>query len=38
MQRRFHNVYMVCMNDEVLHVGYHKMAHYVHALCCHKKS
>ncbi|WPO44277.1 class I SAM-dependent methyltransferase [Tardiphaga sp. 42S5] len=38
MQRHFHNVYMFCMNDEVLHVGYHKMAHYVFALCCNKKS
>jgi cyclopropane fatty-acyl-phospholipid synthase-like methyltransferase len=38
MQRFFDNVYMFCMNDEVLHVGYHKMAHYVFALCCSKKS
>jgi hypothetical protein len=38
MQRHFHNVYMFCMNDEVLHVGYHKMAHYVLAVCCNKKS
>jgi 2-polyprenyl-3-methyl-5-hydroxy-6-metoxy-1,4-benzoquinol methylase len=37
MQRHFKNVYMFCMNDEVLHVGYHKMAHYVLALCCNKK-
>jgi 2-polyprenyl-3-methyl-5-hydroxy-6-metoxy-1,4-benzoquinol methylase len=38
MQRHFHNVYMFCMNDEVLHVGYHKMAHYVLAVCCNKKT
>jgi 2-polyprenyl-3-methyl-5-hydroxy-6-metoxy-1,4-benzoquinol methylase len=38
MHRHFHNVYMFCMNDEVLHVGYHKMAHYVLAVCCNKKS
>jgi hypothetical protein len=24
------------MNDEVLHVGYHKMAHYILAVCCNK--
>ena len=36
MQRHFKNVYMFCMNDEVLHVGYHKMAHYNLALCCNK--
>jgi 2-polyprenyl-3-methyl-5-hydroxy-6-metoxy-1,4-benzoquinol methylase len=36
MQRHFRNVYMFCMNDEVLHVGYHKMAHYNLALCCNK--
>jgi hypothetical protein len=38
MQRHFHNVYMFCMNDEVLHVGYHKMAQYVLAVCCSKKT
>lgn len=37
MQRFFNNVYMFCMNDEVLHTGYHKMAHYVFALCCGKR-
>jgi hypothetical protein len=36
MQRHFHNVYMFCMNDEVLHIGYHKMANYILALCCNK--
>ncbi len=38
MQRFFHNVYMFSMNDEVVHTGYHKMAHYVFALCCNKKN
>ena len=37
MQRYFHNVYMFCMNDEILHTGYHKMAHYIFALCGSKK-
>jgi 2-polyprenyl-3-methyl-5-hydroxy-6-metoxy-1,4-benzoquinol methylase len=34
MQRHFHNVYMFSMNDEVVHTGYHKMAHYLFAVCC----
>jgi hypothetical protein len=25
---------MFTMNDEVLGTGYHKMAHYLFALCC----
>jgi cyclopropane fatty-acyl-phospholipid synthase-like methyltransferase len=37
MQRFFHNVFMFSMNDEVVHTGYHKMAHYLLALCCGKK-
>jgi len=37
MQRFFHNVFMFSMNDEVVHTGYHKMAHYLFALCCGRK-
>jgi 2-polyprenyl-3-methyl-5-hydroxy-6-metoxy-1,4-benzoquinol methylase len=37
MQKYFHNVYMFSMNDEVVHTGYHKMAHYLIALCTSKK-
>jgi len=37
MQRHFRNVFMFAMNDEVVHTGYHKMAHYLFALCCGKK-
>ena len=37
MQRYFHNVFMFSMNDEVVHTGYHKMAHYLLALCCGKR-
>ena len=37
MQRYFHNVFMFSMNDEVVHTGYHKMAHYIFALCAGKK-
>jgi 2-polyprenyl-3-methyl-5-hydroxy-6-metoxy-1,4-benzoquinol methylase len=38
MQRYFHNVFMFSMNDELVHTGYHKMAHYLIALCCQKRS
>lgn len=38
MSRYFSNVFMFCMNDEILHTGYHKMAHYLFALCCGKCS
>jgi hypothetical protein len=38
MQRYFHNVFMFNMNDEMLHVGYHRMAHYIIALCCDKRT
>jgi cyclopropane fatty-acyl-phospholipid synthase-like methyltransferase len=38
MQRLFHNVFMFSMNDEVVHTGYHKMAHYLFALCCGKRA
>lgn len=34
----FHNVFCFSMNDEVVHTGYHEMAHYVMALCCGKRS
>ncbi len=37
MQKYFHNVFMFSMNDEVVHTGYHAMAHYHIALCCGKK-
>lgn len=30
----FINVFMFSMNDEVVHTGFHKMAHYLMALCC----
>jgi 2-polyprenyl-3-methyl-5-hydroxy-6-metoxy-1,4-benzoquinol methylase len=37
MQRYYHNVFLFGMNDEVLHTGFLKMAHYLFALCCAKK-
>jgi 2-polyprenyl-3-methyl-5-hydroxy-6-metoxy-1,4-benzoquinol methylase len=33
MERHFTNVFMFGMNDEVIHTGYAKMAHYNLALC-----
>ena len=32
MERYFHNAFMFSMNDEVVHTGFHKMAHYLFAL------
>lgn len=37
MQRHFANVFMFSMNDEMVHTGYHKMAHYLIALACQKR-
>lgn len=37
METYFHTVFMFSMNDEVVHTGYHKMAHYIIALCSHPK-
>jgi 2-polyprenyl-3-methyl-5-hydroxy-6-metoxy-1,4-benzoquinol methylase len=33
----FNHVFMFSMNDEVVHTGFHAMAHYHIALCCGKK-
>ena len=32
MARHFHNVFLFSMNDEVVHTGFHKMAHYLFAI------
>jgi 2-polyprenyl-3-methyl-5-hydroxy-6-metoxy-1,4-benzoquinol methylase len=37
MEKYFHNVFMFCMNDEVVHTGYHKMGQYLFALGCDQK-
>lgn len=34
MERYFEYVFLFSMNDEVVHTGYHKMAHYLLVLCC----
>ncbi|MCQ8782812.1 class I SAM-dependent methyltransferase [Mangrovibrevibacter kandeliae] len=38
MERFFHSVFMFSMNDEIVHTGYHKMAHYILALAAHPRS
>jgi 2-polyprenyl-3-methyl-5-hydroxy-6-metoxy-1,4-benzoquinol methylase len=37
MEEHFYSVFIFSMNDEVIHTGYHKMAHYVLALAAHPK-
>jgi len=37
MLKYFHNVFAFSMNDEVVHTGYHAMAHYNLVLCCGKR-
>jgi cyclopropane fatty-acyl-phospholipid synthase-like methyltransferase len=34
LERFFTQVFVFSMNDEVVHTGYHPMAHYLMALCC----
>lgn len=38
MEKFFHNVFMFSANDEVVHTGFSKMAHYNLALCCGRKT
>lgn len=38
METFFHSVFMFSMNDETVHTGYHKMAHYILALCAQPKT
>ena len=38
MQKYFHDVFIFSMNDEIVHTGYHKLAHYVFALCVGKRA
>lgn len=32
--RHYHNVFLFSMNDEVVHTGFTRMAHYLFAVCC----
>jgi 2-polyprenyl-3-methyl-5-hydroxy-6-metoxy-1,4-benzoquinol methylase len=34
MDKYFYHTFSFSMNDEVVHTGHHKMAHYLFALCC----
>ncbi len=38
LQDYFHNVFIFSMNDEVVHTGHHKMAHYIFAVCAGKRA
>ena len=37
MEVLFHSVFMFGMNDEVVHTGHNKMAHYLLAVCAHRR-
>lgn len=37
MNKYFHNVFIFCQNDEVIHTGFPPMAHYLIAVSCYKK-
>lgn len=37
MKKFFYNVFILSMNDEVVHTGFYPMAHYLFAVCCNKK-
>jgi hypothetical protein len=37
MLQHFHDVFMFSMNDEVVHTGFHALAHYLFALCVGKR-
>jgi cyclopropane fatty-acyl-phospholipid synthase-like methyltransferase len=37
IEQFFHSVFMFSMNDEVVHTGYHKMAHYIFAVASHPR-
>ncbi len=37
LEKYFNTVFMFSMNDEIVHTGYHKMAHYLLAVCCEKR-
>lgn len=37
MERYFNTVFMFSMNDEVVHTGFYPMAHYLFAVCSHRR-
>jgi SAM-dependent methyltransferase len=38
MLKHFHDVFIFSMNDEVVHTGFHRLAHYLFALCVGKRT
>jgi hypothetical protein len=38
LQKYFHNVFVFSQNDEMIHLGFYKMAHYLLAICTGKRS
>jgi SAM-dependent methyltransferase len=38
LKAHFNSVFIFSMNDEVVHTGYYPMAHYLLAVCCHRKT
>ena len=38
MEGYFHNVFLFSMNDEVVHTGFHAMAHYLLAVCAGRRA
>ena len=36
-EKHFDRVFQFSMNDEVVHTGFHKMSHYIFAVCSNKK-
>jgi methyltransferase family protein len=36
LEQHFHSVFLFSMNDEVVHTGFHPMAHYLFAICSQK--
>jgi SAM-dependent methyltransferase len=38
LEHHFHSVFIFSMNDEVVHTGFYPMAHYLLALCCHRRT
>lgn len=38
MEKYFHTVFVFSMNDEVVHTGFYPMAHYILAVCSHRRS
>ena len=37
LERYFHTVFVVSMNDEVVHTGFYPMAHYLMGVGCHRR-